>query len=293
MTGELIRTRVPSERTAEVAGVTTNVRYISPAADSPVKWETPVVLVHGAGLSSYSFRFLAPQLAEKGFSCLSPDFPGHGKTAAPPAGQFPYTADAYADWLEAFIEQEAGGAPCDFVMHGFVLPQAAMLLGARRPELFRRVVLLNTPLTPGQHALPPPLAAFTRPLVGKRAKAQSDQLAATGNLYAIKYDDAMEFQAPYEAGDGEARRVALLETVTKEPLKGLLERVDGAWGGSGVPTHVLWGVADSALSEQKMYDWVVGKTNVTFDALLNIGHAPQEDFVAATAEKAVEFLAMD
>lgn len=63
----------------------------------------PVLLVHGTGASSHSFRALAPLLASD-FTVVVPDLPGHGFTGAPssPSGfSLPGVARALADLLEA------------------------------------------------------------------------------------------------------------------------------------------------------------------------------------------------
>lgn len=290
MTGEVIRIRVPAERMVDCgAPAPLNVRELTPPEGTEAASTPPVVLVHGAGLSSFSWRNMMAKLCEAGHTCYAPDMLGHGKSGAPAGAA--YDADGHAAALEAYLDAEHAGTEVDVVMHGFLLPQAALTLFHRRPELVRRVLLLNTPLTPGQHKLPGPLAAFTRPFIGDGAKAEADQLAASGNQYAIKYADAQEFLAPYAGPDGEAYRVALRETVKSEPLKPLLERVDAGMEAWEKPLRVIWGTQDTLLSEQRMYDWAVGKTAVTFDAMTGVGHSPHEDFVQACSQVVAAFFA--
>ncbi len=45
----------------------------------------PVLLVHGPGAATHSWRGLAPRLA-RSFTVIAPDLPGHGFTAPPPDG---------------------------------------------------------------------------------------------------------------------------------------------------------------------------------------------------------------
>ncbi|KAK3274111.1 hypothetical protein CYMTET_17686, partial [Cymbomonas tetramitiformis] len=172
---------------------------------------------------------------------------------------------------------------------GFITSQYAMLLAAKRPELFARVLLMNTPLMPG-HSLPGPLNTFTLPFVGKRAAAAADMLAANGNFYGMGYSDAQVFQAPYENPDTkEDARVALMTTVTSQPMKDLLTTVDRAYEGFKNPVLVLWGDSDKYLNSKTFYDWCIEKgTNVKFK-VLQTGHMPQEDYAGEAASRAMEF----
>jgi pimeloyl-ACP methyl ester carboxylesterase len=59
--------------------------------------EAPVlVLLHGFPTSSFMFRNLIPQLADR-WRLIAPDLLGFGHSDAPPAGEFDYTFDALAD----------------------------------------------------------------------------------------------------------------------------------------------------------------------------------------------------
>jgi magnesium chelatase accessory protein len=60
----------------------------------------PLLLVHGTGAATHSWRALAPLLAAR-FTVVAPDMPGHGFTAMPRGRlSLPYMADALAGLLE-------------------------------------------------------------------------------------------------------------------------------------------------------------------------------------------------
>jgi magnesium chelatase accessory protein len=67
-----------------------------------------LLLVHGTGAASHSFRDLAPLLA-KDFKVVAPDLPGHGFTGAPPAYRMTLRdmSAALADLLAALGEKPA------------------------------------------------------------------------------------------------------------------------------------------------------------------------------------------
>jgi magnesium chelatase accessory protein len=67
-----------------------------------------VLLLHGTGAASHTWRHLAPLLAQR-FHVLAPDLPGHGFTTTP-AGQplsLPAVAHALADLLDALALRPA------------------------------------------------------------------------------------------------------------------------------------------------------------------------------------------
>lgn len=60
-----------------------------------------VLLLHGFGASSYMFRELIPQLAEK-YHVIAPDLPGFGQTNVLPGKSFTYSFDNLASVIDAF-----------------------------------------------------------------------------------------------------------------------------------------------------------------------------------------------
>ncbi|ANL30706.1 alpha/beta hydrolase family protein (plasmid) [Rhizobium phaseoli] len=81
-------------RVMTVAGIETFYREAGPPA-APV-----LLLPHGYPCSSYEFRNLMPRLADR-WRLIAPDFPGAGYSGTP--GDFDYSFDGYAAWLEAFV----------------------------------------------------------------------------------------------------------------------------------------------------------------------------------------------
>lgn len=66
----------------------------------------PMLLIHGTGASTHSWRDLAPRLARR-FEVVAPDLPGHGFTASPGAERLslPGMAEALAGLLRALPVQ--------------------------------------------------------------------------------------------------------------------------------------------------------------------------------------------
>ncbi|WP_112241876.1 alpha/beta fold hydrolase [Kribbella monticola] len=67
--------------------------------------EAPVLLLpHGYPSSSLQFRNLLPRLARE-WRLIAPDHPGFGYSDTPSVESFGYTFDAYAAYLERFVDQ--------------------------------------------------------------------------------------------------------------------------------------------------------------------------------------------
>jgi pimeloyl-ACP methyl ester carboxylesterase len=84
-------------RRATVNGIDTVFREAGPA-DAPV-----VLLPHGYPCSSYAYRNLMAALGSR-WRLVAPDMPGFGYSATPFADDFAYTFNAYADFLQSFVD---------------------------------------------------------------------------------------------------------------------------------------------------------------------------------------------
>ncbi|MFF5637159.1 alpha/beta fold hydrolase [Streptomyces sp. NPDC012825] len=106
---------------------------------------TPVVLVHGLGLSGRYFAPLARRLAANGATVLVPDLPGNARSRAA-ARRMPdveQAADALARW-----HRRLSPGPSLLVANS-VGCQVAAALAVRHPRLVRGLVLLGPALEPG------------------------------------------------------------------------------------------------------------------------------------------------
>jgi pimeloyl-ACP methyl ester carboxylesterase len=84
-------------RRVTVDGIDTFYREAGPA-DAPV-----VLLPHGYPASSFVYRNLMAALGHR-WRLIAPDMPGFGYSATPSTNEFGYTFDAYADFLQSFVD---------------------------------------------------------------------------------------------------------------------------------------------------------------------------------------------
>lgn len=119
-----------------------------------------VLLLHGLGASSYSWRYLLPELV-KTHSVCAPDLPGFGRTDKPEG--FDYSLAGLGAWSRALLD-ELGWKKAVWVgnsMGGGI----SMRMVFDAPERVERVTLLGSPLYPNH--IPPILANLRRPFLGR------------------------------------------------------------------------------------------------------------------------------
>jgi lipase len=104
------------------------------------------VFLHGVTSHGGHARLLAEDWLADGRHVLAPDLLGHGSSPYEP----PWSLAAHLTALSASV----GGEPADWIGHSFG-GRLAFELAAQRPELVRRLVLLD----PAVH-VPPPVALF-------------------------------------------------------------------------------------------------------------------------------------
>ena len=211
----------------------------------------PVLLLHGVPETSSCWRDVAPRLAA-GRQVLAPDLPGLGGSTF--AG--PYDVGTLVAQLAALIEAEAT-VPVDVVGHdwGGVL---ALGLAGLRPDLVRRLVVVNAPFRSGPplhravhlplFALPVvPEAAFR--LAGRRAV---DVMLRAGWRSEPPLDPELraEYEAAYAGGPRVAAMLGYYRSAVR-PRRGALR--PGSALAAGLPpvdverALVLWGALDPVL----------------------------------------------
>jgi pimeloyl-ACP methyl ester carboxylesterase len=135
-------------REIAVAGVRLSVLRAGPPSDPA---GPPVLLLHGVPETAVAFRHLIPELAHDR-EVIAPDLKGLGESEC--AG--PYDVQTLVRELAALVLSEVDG-PVDVVGHDWGGSLALALAGAR-PDLVRRLVVVNAPyrqldLLRGAHVL--------------------------------------------------------------------------------------------------------------------------------------------
>jgi pimeloyl-ACP methyl ester carboxylesterase len=291
-TGQMVKSLTQAIEQIEVNGqIWTQRRGRADPKNAAEKKENPVVFIHGLGSCAYTFRQVSVMLQEKGYETYAPDIVGHGDSEK--GGGFKYDEQSYVNAMETYVEKIADGKQVDLVAQGYIIPQYAVLLARKRPDLFRRIVLMNMPLD-GNHNLAGPLATYAQMFgMGKGKAFDAVSLNYMGNEFAIGGDDLKEYERAYVGGDAENARMAVEMTVTNADFKNLKKKVKDAYFQGGMPkTRIVWGVADKYLDQAPMFSWA-SDARASEKALRKVGHMPQEDFPQVTADAIDEFFTSD
>ncbi|MFD0783497.1 alpha/beta fold hydrolase [Micromonospora azadirachtae] len=121
-------------RYASVAGHQLFYREAGPD-DAPV-----VVLLHGFPTSSFMFRNLIPDLADR-YHVIAPDYLGFGLSDAPAADQFDYTFEALTDLTAGLLEQ-LGIQRFAIYVQDYGAP-VGFRLALRNPEAITAIITQN------------------------------------------------------------------------------------------------------------------------------------------------------
>ncbi|MET7753023.1 alpha/beta hydrolase [Micromonospora sp. NPDC005367] len=121
-------------RYASVAGHQLFYREAGPD-DAPV-----VVLLHGFPTSSFMFRHLIPDLADR-YHVIAPDYLGFGLSDAPAADEFDYTFEALTD-LTADLLEQLGITRYAIYVQDYGAP-VGFRLALRNPEAITAIITQN------------------------------------------------------------------------------------------------------------------------------------------------------
>ena len=100
---------------------------------------TPVVALHGWGVSSELMQPVLERLSPLGYRLYAPDLPGFGGTAAPPAA---WSVHDYANWVVDYLDAHRLET-VHLVSHSFG-GRISLVLGARHPHRIDKITLSNS-----------------------------------------------------------------------------------------------------------------------------------------------------
>ena len=248
----------------------------------------PVVLLHGFPDFWYGWRLQIPALVEAGYRVVAPDLPGYNESEAPPDRRG-YTTAALAETLAALIEAAAGETVV-LVGHdwGGVL---AWRLAAHRPDLVRRLVIMNAPhprvfarllWTTSQLRKSWYAFFFQLPRLPERLLAGSD-LAVLERVWrtgvrrreAVTDEDIARYRRAFERPGVLTAALAYYRMAWRLPL-GRASAVAGT-GRVDVPTLVIWGERDRHLDVRNLdglEEWV---PDLTVERIPEAAHWVQLD----------------
>lgn len=229
----------PNSRHVAVQGVELHVREWRPRGEAQAadRARCPVLLVHALAGSTYSFRHVAPALANAGHRVLAVDLPGYGYSA-----RRPFEGSA-ADALWSFLETEAPAEDWCLVGHSMGARVVGQMV-ADAPSRVAAVAYLSG--SPVRERRRNPAMFRAQPLRGIVLA-----LAERRYLHAQGLSEALEDGLGRPPDDEEL--AAYLEPLRlPNTLPAILDGYASDMGPdrtdpsrlSGVPSLVLWGSRD-------------------------------------------------
>jgi haloalkane dehalogenase len=245
----------------------------------------PVVCLHGVPVSSYLYRKVVPELANRGLRGVAFDFPGLGLAERPT--EFDYSWSGLAAWTGAAIDA-LGIERCHLVVHDIGGP-IGFEWAIRNPDRVLSLTALNTLVDAASFHRPWPMHPFSIRGVGevwlrsmvRPAFRQIYYLVGIADRAAVPAAEVDAHHALLKRGD---RGRAFLEIMRGFELTEAKERFffEGLETAT-YPTQVVWGEKDRMLGEQRRREVqrALGAKEAT---LLPAKHFLQEDQAPAVAE---------
>ncbi len=245
----------------------------------------PLILLHGLGASSYSWRYTVPELA-KHYEVFAPDLPGFGRTDKP--WDFDYSIHGIHTWILKFMDH-FGLEKARFAgnsMGGVLTLWTAM----EAPSRVESMALLGTPAYVENR--PKMLWPLSWPVVGKILEwslgdASLKFIADSTFVDKSKVDARMMAEYGHALKSAEGRR-AVAEFVRRAIPPDHAERVK-RYRDVKHRTLVLVGEMDRMVGRsgaERLAKDLPNSTLCLFDAC---GHAPHEDAPERTNARLLEF----
>ncbi|MEQ8756990.1 MAG: alpha/beta fold hydrolase [Coleofasciculus sp. G1-WW12-02] len=248
----------------------------------------PLLLLHGLPSQSYSWSALMPDLAEKGFRAIAPDWIGAGLSAKPDRREFAYTPDAFIKALAEFI-QHLQIERFYLVVQGF-LGSVGLQYALRYPDQVERLAILNTPVSSATQ-LPWKIKQLGLPFIGDMLTQDPllvDRTLEGGSRYRVSDKDLDVYRRPFLTSSDAGR--SLLMTVKNLQLKPSMAEIEAGFRNWNQPTLILWGIQDPWLPFVQVQEFAKMLKNVELVQLEEAGHYPQDHWSEKISNNLLLFL---
>lgn len=244
----------------------------------------PVVLLHGVPVSSFLYRNVLPELAERGLRGVAFDFPGLGLAGRP--SDLDYSWSGLASWTGAAIDA-LGIERCHLAVHDIGGP-IGFEWAIRNPERVLSLTALNTLVDAASFHRPWPMHPFSIRGVGeiwlgsmiRPAFRQIYYLVGVGRRDAVPAVEVDTHHALLKRGDGGKAFLKIMRgfELTQEKERFFFEGLEART----YPAQVVWGEDDTMLAEKSRRE-VQRALGVDEATLLSAKHFLQEDCAADVA----------
>ncbi len=248
----------------------------------------PVILLHGLPAQSYTWEAIMPELADRGFTAIAPDWLGHGRSAKPDKRDFAYTPEAYLQGLADFL-QALNIDRCSLVVQGF-LGSVGIQYALRNPDRIDRLAILNTPIST-QAKLPWKMQQMTFPFVGDMMTQDPllvDRMLEGGSKFVISDADLDVYRRPFLKSSDSGR--SLLMTLRNLNLPSAMTEIETGLPQWKQPMLIVWGVKDPWLNIEPAQTLANQSNTIELVKLEDAAHYPQEHWPNDISESLLTFL---
>ncbi|MFR9749515.1 alpha/beta fold hydrolase [Nocardia sp. 004] len=246
----------------------------------------PVVCIHGVPVSSFLWRRLLPELADRGLRGVAPDLPGLGLSDRP--ADFDYSWTGLGLHVERTLDA-MGIDQCHLVVHDIGGP-VGFEIAARTPERIASLTILNTMIEAHTFRKPWPMRPFQYPvldrlwLAGSRGPVYRTLMRriglAQGSTVTDTEIDLHSMLVTYTDGG----RAFLRIMHSFETTRAKTALYTAAVSDTPYPVQVLWAADDPALTLQKYGRIAARIVGIDEPVLLPGRHFFPEDSAPAIAD---------
>ena len=209
-----------------------------------------VLCVHGVPTSSYLYRKVVAELADRGLRGLAFDLPGLGLAERP--REFDYSWTGLGRWAAAAVDA-LGLSRFHLVVHDIGGP-VGFELAAALPDRVASLTLLNTVVAVERFRRPLVMEPFAHRwlgelwLAGMRPAVFAAGMGATGvyDSRSTPLDELAAYVPLLKRGDGGRAFLRIMRSFERTAEKG--RRYREVVGDRSRPRQVVWGAHDPALS---------------------------------------------
>jgi pimeloyl-ACP methyl ester carboxylesterase len=246
-----------------------------------------LLLLHGLGASSFSWRHTIKPLAEH-FRVLAPDLPAHGRS--PASRETDYRLEALVQGLVEFLDRR--GVKRAAVAGNSLGGGLALLLARQCPGRISALVLLAP--AAALNRLPWIFYPLSLPGLGLLAAALMGPWiipAALRLAYHRRELITPEVVAGYAAPFRELSRRLAWRHLCRSLHPWPPSQVEALLAAVGQPTAIIWGAKDRILPPTQAR-WLQSRlARAELQVLPEVGHAPQEEDPGAVNKIIIDFLA--
>lgn len=249
--------------------------------------ERNVLLVHGLGCSTFSWRYTAPFLQASGYNIVAVDLPGFGLSERKQG--FNHSSETRAELLWFLLEDLDPQARWDLIGHSMG-GATVTAMALQKPEMVNSITLAAGALAYFEPSLVtsllayPPAGRWAR-IIGFRVlvnEKRVTQLLASAYGRNPAPDEVEGYYRPFTVENTDAVLVDLLNTAPAP----LLDRVETLT----VPVFLIWGEDDRWVPLDQGKDLARLIDGAELVVLPGEGHAPMETAADLFNEELLRFL---